>query len=358
MKTYLSITVLCFAVLFNSCGSEKNEKKIKKPKNIILMIGDGMGLGQIQAAMTVNKGNLYFLKFPVTGLQKTSSADNYITDSGASATALATGKKTKNYSISVDINKIPVKTILEIAEDNGLSTGLIATSSITHATPACFFAHQPNRNMQEEIAVDLLKTDIDVVIGGGLDYFANRSDSVDLTENFKNKGYGVYTNLDSISSDHEKLVVLTAPDHNKKMSEGRGNMLSKATKEALKILSKNKKGFFLMIEGSHIDWGCHANNQQYVVDEIMDFNNVVRLVEDFSKKNGETLIIVTADHETGGMVVVNGDYKNGYADCVFANTNHTGTMVPVFAIGPGAFEFTGVYENTDIFYKMKNLLGL
>ncbi len=141
--------------------------KSKKPKNVVFLIGDGMGISQIFAGLTANHGHLFLENCKYIGFSKTQSADNYITDSAAGGTALSAGVKTYNGAIGVDANKKPVKTILEEAEEKGLATGLVSTSAITHATPASFIAHQPNRNMYEEIAADFLKTDIDVFIGGG-----------------------------------------------------------------------------------------------------------------------------------------------------------------------------------------------
>lgn len=354
----LTILLTVIFVLF-SCAQDQIQVSDKtKPLNIILMIGDGMGLSQIQAAYTVNKGKLEFLNFPVVGLQKTHSADNYITDSAAGATALATGTKTSNKTVSLDTNELELKSIIKYAEENGLSTGLVATSAITHATPACFIANQKSRYMEEEIASDFLETDVDVFIGGGLKFFKNREDKVDLTEKLKEKGYSVLTNIDSIKNfKGDKLAGLIAENKPKKISTGRGDMLSVATSKALAILSKNEKGFFLLVEGSQIDWGGHDNDANYVVNELLDFNKAITIVNNFVKENGNTLVIVTADHETGGLMVLDGDLTKGTIETNFAKTQHTGTMVPVFANGIGAEKFTGVYENTAIFEKMMTLFN-
>jgi alkaline phosphatase len=157
--------------------------------------------------------------------------------------------------------------------------------------------------------------------------------------------------------------VLSAQYHNKKMIEGRGDWMEKATKIALQKLSENEKGFFLMIEGSFIDKACHENEVDYLLSETLDFDKTVGLVKEFAEKNGETLVIVTADHETGGLSIMDGEIKKGEVELNFAKIGgstqtHTGIMVPVFTFGPGAYQFTGVYENTEIFHKMKNLLNL
>ncbi|MBW8050151.1 MAG: alkaline phosphatase [Cytophagales bacterium] len=330
----------------------------KQAKNIIFLIGDGMGLSQIYAGLTANRGSLNLERIKYIGLSKTNSANNYITDSGASATAFATGKKTNNLSIGVDINGKPLPTILEIAEAHGLATGLVATSSITHATPAAFIAHQPHREMYEAIAADFLKTDIDVFIGGGSKHFNQRSDGKNLIDSLKVKGYQVLFDIDAIAQiDSNKLAGFIAEDQPVKMSEGRGDYLSKAAMTAINILNNNEKGFFLMIEGSQIDWGGHANDVQYIIDEMLDFDKVIGLVLDFARQDGQTLVVITADHETGGLAINGGDFLSGTVNGTFTTTNHTGVMVPVFAYGPGAEKFTGIYHNNTIFDKFIKVFG-
>lgn len=330
--------------------------KNQKPKNIILLIGDGMGVSHVFAGLTANKGNLFLENFKHVGFSKTQSADNYITDSAAGGTALATGHKTNNGSIGVDVQNKPVKSILEEAEENGLATGLVSTSSITHATPASFISHQAGRSMYEEIAADFLKTDIDVFIGGGIDHFSKRKDGRNLMNELKSKGYQVETDMKQIEKVTKgKLAGLTAPEHNGRIAE-RGDMLPVATKTAINILDNNKKGFFLMVEGSQIDWGGHASNTVYVVEDMLDFDKTIGEALEFAADNKETLIIVTADHETGGLALTGGDMDKGVVKGAFPVSDHTAVMVPVFAFGPGAEEFTGIMENTDIYIKMKKLL--
>jgi alkaline phosphatase len=339
------------------------EKRIsaKKPKNIILMIGDGMGLTQIYAGMTANQGKLNFELCPVVGLHKTYSAEGYITDSAAGATAFSIGKKTYNAAIGVDKDTVSQETIVETAEKKGLATGMVATSSVTHATPASFIAHQKHRKMQEEIAADLLNVDVDVVIGGGKQFFTKRKDKKDLLTQLQAKNYTLLDNIQAVSStDKNKVVALLAEDGMPKYSEGRGDMLSISTRKALEILKKNggDKGFFLMVEGSQIDWGGHDNNLQYVVDELLDFDKTIGEVLEFAAKDGETLVIITADHETGGLSLVGGDIQQGQVEGKFSTDYHTAVMVPVFAFGAGAMEFAGIYENIAIYQKMMQLLQL
>lgn len=324
----------------------------KKAKNIILMVGDGMGTSQVFAGITANKGKLNLMQFPVAGFSMTHSSSNYITDSAAGATAFATGKKTYNGAIGVDTAKKSIKTILEIADEMGLSTGMVSTSSITHATPASFIAHQPSRGMEEEIAADFLHTDIDVFIGGGKKFFNERTDSINLLTKLEEKGYTVLDKLSDIETTQaKKLAGFIGEGHGEKMPK-RGEALTVSTKKAIEILSENKDGFFLMVEGSQIDWGGHANNVEYITREMLDFDKAIGAALEFALEDKNTLIIITADHETGGLAISGGDLEKGKVRGAFTSNKHTAVMVPVFAIGPGAEAFGGIYDNTAIFYKM------
>jgi alkaline phosphatase len=359
-----TLSLLIFAGICQAQVNSGNQtKKLKKhehiqAKNIILMIGDGMGVSQIYAGMTANQGHLNLDQFQNIGFSKTHSANDYITDSGAGATALSTGRKTFDGAIGVDIDTIPATSILEYAERNNKATGMVVTSSITHATPASFIAHQPSRKNYEEIAADFLKTDIDVFIGGGLRNFNQRKDHRDLTRLLEDKGYRLIYSPDSITfANGEKIAGLLYQEHSPKYSEGRGDMLSHSTQKAMEVLNKDTDGFFLMIEGSQIDWGGHDNDVPYLVNEMLDFDRTIGIVLEFAKTDGNTLVIVTADHETGGMSLNGGNIVKGEVTAKFTTGDHTGVMVPVFAFGPGSETFRGIYENTEIFNKMMNAFG-
>lgn len=332
--------------------------KGKKPKNVIMMIGDGMGVTAVFAGLTANGGHLFLDNFKQIGFSKTQSSDNYITDSAAGGTALSSGIKTYNGAIGVNPDTVAVKTILEMAEDKGMSTGLVSTSAITHATPASYIAHQGSRGSYEDIAADFLKTDIDVFIGGGYKHFAERADKRDLTVDLKQKGYQVLRNMDDIYNVKTgKLAGLTAEEHNDPYPK-RVMSLPRSTETAVNILSQNKKGFFIMIEGSQIDWGGHQNNTGYLVREMLDFDQAIGKALEFAANNEETLIVVTADHETGGLALTGGNMQIGKVKGAFSTGDHTAVMVPVFAYGPGAENFTGIMENTDIAKNIMKLLGL
>ncbi|MFO7657947.1 MAG: alkaline phosphatase [Bacteroidales bacterium] len=351
--------VLVIAISFSALYGQKKPLSVnKRPKNIILMIGDGMGISQVYAGMLASDNGLNIEKFRYIGFSKTTSADNLVTDSGAAGTAIAAGKKTYNGAIGVDTDTIPLESILHYAEKNGLSTGLVATSAITHATPAAFIAHQKSRKMYEAIAADFLKTDIDLFIGGGRAHFENRKDSLNLSDILRQKGYQViYDTVELKNSDSGLIAAMLADSHMPTISEGRGNMLPLSVEVALNNLSSNKKGFFLMVEGSQIDWACHDTNALYLVGEMLDFDIAVGKALKFAEKDGNTLLIVTADHETGGVAITGGSIAKGAAEIKFVSTDHTALPVPVFAFGPGAEEFIGFYENTGIFDKMMKLFG-
>lgn len=323
-----------------------------KVKNIILLIGDGMGPAQISAARMLNKNALFITSMPIVGTSETSSTSNYITDSAAGATAFSTGKKTYNGAIAVDDNKVGLKTILEMAEDKGMVTGLIATSSITHATPASFAAHQPSRKMNKEIAADIAKSGVDVIIGGGEKYFSQES-----IEMMKGEGVRFSNTLDSVDSSVARVACFLAKKHLPKAPE-RKHTLADMTSKGIDFLASKDKGFFLMVEGSQIDWGGHANDFAYVVKETLDFDQAVGRALAFAAQDRETLVIVTADHETGGLTLVKGDVAQSRVEAKFSTDYHTGIMVPVHAYGPQSNSLQGTYPNTHIFDAMKAALGL
>ncbi len=331
----------------------------KKPRNVILMVGDGMGVTQITAGLYSNNNKLNLERFKVIGFHKPHASNKLITDSAAAATAFACGIKTYNGAIGVNPDTVAVKTILEYAEENELSTGLVATSTIVHATPASFIAHQPQRKMYEEIARDFLKTEIDLFIGGGKRYFDRRVDGDNLLDILKLRGYDIDTYLEDelpTKLDTDKnYAYLTADSDPLTVAAGR-TYLPGASKLATDFLHTRGKGFFLMIEGSQIDWGGHANDSDYIISEMLDFDEAIGLVMDYAEKDGETLVIVTADHETGGYAINPGS-EMGKIEGAFTSDYHTADMVPVFAYGPGAEAFGGIYENTAIFDKMMKAFG-
>src|SRR5690554_3707732 len=361
MKHLVKILFLVFAsTFFYSCGSSQKATEFttpNKPKNIILLIGDGMGLSQVSSAYFYKReGNPNFDRFTTIGLSKTSSASDLITDSAAGATVFSTGVKTYNNAIGVAVDSTPVPTIMEHLIQRNYSTGIIATSSIQHATPASFYAHVKHRNMYEDITEFIPYSGIDFFAGGGLKYFTNRKDNRNLLEVAQKAGYTVITDKLPLKSIEGKELILLADNGMPKMSEGRGDFLPNATKLALNKLSKNEKGFFLMVEGSQIDWGGHDNDAEYLIEELLDFDKAIGVALDFAKKDGETLVIVVADHETGGFTLSADGNNYNKIKPTFTTTGHSATMVPVFAEGPGSQLFNGIYENTEVYFKMMEAL--
>lgn len=334
----------------------------KQIKNVILMIGDGTGLAQIasgQLAVAGPDGLLHMQTMPVTGIVKTHSSDNLITDSAAGATAYSCGLKTYNGAIGVDPNQIPCKTILELAEEKGLSTGLVSTSSITHATPASFASHVVQRSMQEDIAADFLDSGVEVFLGGGVKWFHKdmRSDSLDLLHEFQNKGYEIILDKDRLStSSSNKMLGLFSEDGLERTENEPSSkeMVSKA----LENLNTNDNGFFLMVEGSQIDWAGHDNNVEYLKREVQDFDEAVQEVLEFAREDGETLVVLTADHETGGMTMQRQVAEGDSLEVFWTTDYHTGIPVPLMAYGPQATEFMGWRDNTYVGIKIAELLGL
>jgi alkaline phosphatase len=331
----------------------------KTPRNIILLIGDGMGIAHVNAAITISAVPLALETFPFSGFSKTFSHDNYVTDSGAGGTAIASGVKTRNGMIGMGPDSVALESIMDLAHRKGLATGLVSTSSITHATPASFVAHNIDRDNYEEIATDFLKGTIDVFIGGGEDQFRNRRDGVDLTAKLAKQGYDVVYTIDDLKkSTSNKLAGLLAKDHMPQELSGRRGMLEVMTSKAIETLSRNKKGFVLMVEGSQIDWGSHANDIRYVASEMLDFDRAVEVAKQFAESNRETLVVVTADHETGGLTLMEGSEEEHWVSVLFSTTDHTGVMVPVFSYGPGAERFSGIHDNTFYLPEFLDLLGI
>jgi alkaline phosphatase len=357
MKKYYSLLVVLIMALGVS-GQETTNKKTEV-KNVILLIGDGMGISQIYAGYTANRGYLNIFKSSNIGLSITYSADNFVTDSGAGGTAISSGKKTNNNSVGVDSKGMALKTILEIAEENGMSTGMVVTSSITHATPASFIAHQESREENFDIAHDFITSGIDIFIGGGKDYFEDPKKNINISDSLRRKGYDIVYRLDDIRTDANiNTGCLMASNELPSLLKGRGDYLVKAVDIALDRLSKNDNGFFIMVEGSQIDWGGHYNNLQMVISELNDFDDAVGTAFKFADTHPGTIVIITADHETGGLNIVDGNISTGEVNGRFSTRFHSAVMVPVFAYGQGAEIFNGVYQNTEIYSKMMQLLGL
>ncbi len=331
----------------------------RRPKNIVLMIGDGMGLSQITAAMYIKKDRLNIERFPVIGLHKAYSVNDLVTDSGAGTTAFASGVKTYNGAIGVDQDTMPVKTILEEAKENGMATGMVTTSSITHATPAAFIAHVKSTDMKEDIAVSFANTEIDFFVGGGKKYFHRREvDNRNIYQELVDAGYFVSDYLQSSWQDltidrKVNFAYFTSDDDSMSALDDNDHLVS-VCREAPRFLKEHNEGqgFFLMIQGSQIGSGGKTNNSENIISGMMHFDDAIGTILDFAQADGETLVIVTADHETGGFSINPGSTRDSIV-AGFTSGDQTGVMIPVFAYGPSSNYFKGIYENTEIHNKMR-----
>jgi len=342
---------------------EAQLESTKVAKNIILLIGDGMGMGQISAGTYSNNNSSALERFPITGIHKPQASSNLITDSAAAATSFACGIKTYNGAIGVDADTNAVQTILEEAELKGLKTGLVASSTIVHATPASFIAHNKLRINYEEIAVDFLDTEIEYFVGGGKKFFDRRTiDDRDLVKELEAKDYLIGNFLTDFSEfktqigDNKKVGYLSADSDPLPVAQGRDYLVDAAMTGLKHLKSQADNGFFIMIESSQIDWGGHANNADYIITEFLEFNNLIGKVLDWAEQDGETLVVVTADHETGGFTINPGSTMDSLVTA-FTSTKHSGDFIPVFAYGPGSEQFSGIYENTEIYFKMRTAFG-
>lgn len=358
--TTLFLLALVMLGLFTACGDKKEETpEPPKALNVIYFIGDGTALPQVYAGMLATRQEMVFPKFPYIGVVDTHSADKDITDSAAGGTALASDHKTNNAMVGMNPDSIPVKTLLEVFHEQGKETGLVVTSYITHATPACFFAKVPHRRQYEDIAMQLAEADnINLAIGGGRKHFNRRSDSLNLIERMENElGWKVYDTLDNIDVTCKKYAVLANDGHMPPAAE-RGDFLPRAVKTALKTLDGAENGFFLMVEGSQIDFACHANDSAYMVDEVVDFSYAIQVALDYAEEHGNTLVVVTADHETGGLTMPDKQSEYTNVSFCYSTGSHTCLPVMVYAYGPGAEQFTGWMQNTAIKGKILNACGL
>ncbi|MDG2475460.1 MAG: alkaline phosphatase [Flavobacteriaceae bacterium] len=343
------IILMTLLLSLNSCNQKTD------PPNIVMMIGDGMGLSAISSGMYSNNNYTSFEESEYVGLSKTHSYDDLVTDSAASATAMSSGVKTQNKVVGLDSEGNNVQTILEKSIDLGYSTAILVTSSIVHASPASYYAHINDRYNYEEIANQFSKSRVDFFIGGGEKYFNNREDNRDLTNEMSE--YTFVSNIDEFEkSNSNKIGFLTSKKEPVEKFNNREPSLDKAIKITLNKLEKLNKPFFLLVEGSQIDWGSHDNDQRHMISEMLEFDNAVGDVFEFAKNNKNTLVVITADHETGGVAIVDGDLEKSNVKNKYVSGSHTASMVPVFSYGPYSVVFKGIYDNTEIFDKLEGII--
>ena len=327
----------------------KNFSQSTKPKNIILAIADGAGLNHITVSRLAIGGpnhKLYIDQLPVAGNSSTHAYENLITDSAAAATAWATGNKTKNRYLAVDQNKKELTTIFEMLDNKGYLKGIVATSSVTHATPAAFYAHIDSRYKEKEIAAQLLNSSVDLALGGGQEFF-------NLEEVEKN--HYLLTQKASLEKNYDGLKNIVGLFDEDGMERGPDMPTQREmTNFALNYLDDKCNGFFLMTEGSQIDWAGHSNDVEYMIREFKDFDLTIKDLINFVSADKNTLLIITADHETGGLQLMK--QKDDSFIVQWGTGSHTGVPVGVYAYGPGSQNFNGMMDNTDIFYKILEVL--
>lgn len=329
-----------------------------KVKNVILMIGDGMSLMHVYSAWTANRGKLYLENCEVTGLSKTYCANKLVTDSGAGGTAMAIGQKTNYHSVGVDVNGNPQPSLIKLAKQKGMSAGVAVTCRLWDATPADFCCHNTDRDNEDEIIADYVDCEADYVVGGGAKKFENRKDGRNIFKELEQKGYQVARSWEECKNLKSGKIFAVTDSVDTPLPTERGDRLAQSSLKGIELLNQNPNGFFMMIEGSQLDDYGHFNDLDLLMQETHDFDRTVGKILEWAAKDGETLVVVTADHETGGLTLIDGDKDKGEIKCKFSTTGHSGVMVPVYAFGPGAELFTGIYENTDIFHKIKSLLNL
>jgi alkaline phosphatase len=317
------------------------------PQSIIFIISDGTGIGQYTLSYYAN-GSFAPARFDHVGLVAThpnsgqcSSACNRVTDSAASGTALSSGLKTYNGAIGVDQDTLAIKTMLEIAEEKNMATGLVATSTITHATPASFAAHVDYRKKEREIAMQYARQEIDVILGGGKRFW---SDS--LIAEYEKRGAQFINTINTPLEENKRILGLFADGALARANEGRTPTTTEMAKLAINKLENNPNGFFIMIEETQVDWGGHANNADYIQGEMASLNELINYVLDYQNDHPDVLVVLTADHECGGVAVHDGSNEN--LDIQFTSDYHSANFVPIWATGPGAEVFDSFMDNTEI----------
>lgn len=337
-----------------------------RPLNVILMIGDGMGIGQASAASALihgPDGGLFVESAPVTGLVRTLAGNELVTDSAAAATAMATGFKAPKTSISILADGRQPVTLMAAAKASGLATGVLTTSGLADATPAGFLIHSEDRYQYAHIFTEILETDHDILMGGTwINHHKARHDDayLDLVARVDGlgtaAGYHVIHDESGLAAGSTPVLALFEPRGSS--SDGHGPHLTVTTRFLLDTLGRRETGFLALIESEITDGTGHKNDISGVVEAVREFDEAVALTVRWAEERGDTLVLVTADHDTGGLGIVDGDFDDGIAEVRWASEFHTGQWVPLFAFGPGSEYFSGVIDNTDIGVLIAKLLRI
>lgn len=371
--------IIILLTLSLSCIAET-----KAVSNIIFMVPDGLALSNITAARiyafgTKNK-KLNLETLNQIGYQSTHSANSMVTDSAAAASAWACGEKFNNGEISFHSRTgISPRTILEFARDQGKKTGLVATSSITHATPAAFAAHVNNRNCENEIARQYItRTGVDLILGGGKGYFQSSHIGMDPCGVYgdfitlaRKRDYAIFKSREELMNSYKSAQKILGLFRNKSLTpayrkakvkkSAEEPSLSEMTRVALQFFESHPKGFFLLVEGSQIDWANHAKNLKYQIGEVLEFDRAVGVVLDWVKREENriknTLIIIVSDHDCGGFAIKGPKGKTlirpgQYVKAGWIWGSHTGEDTIIWSQGPYSEYLGKAIDNTDIFHIM------
>ena len=329
----------------------------KAPLNVILMIGDGMGMAHVATAMFANGGELTITNLKTCGWVRTQSATHFTTDSAASGTAYATGQKTHNSAIGMDVDDNPIANLPEKLAQKGIVSGIVTTDDLDGATPSAFFAHQPKRYNSAEIWADMASSKLSFFSAGSAEAFAEQ---IYETQDAILKKFEVVNDIDDArKAKADRLGYLPPKAKTASVNSNRGDFLPATTAFAIEFLASKAaegKGFFLMVEGARIDKSSHNNDFPAMVRETLDFDKAVEAAVRFAEKDGNTLVIISADHETGALTLGNGKPDEGKMEGVFSSGHHTAIPVPLFAYGPSSHEFMGMQENSDVSLKIARLL--
>ena len=340
-------------------------------KNVIIFIGDGMGLNQITATRYRYHGpygRLNMERMPVTGLVSTFAAgDALITDSGAGGTALSTGYKTGIGMVGVDQHGESRTSIMEAMKRDGYKTGLITTSDITDATPGAFSSHVSSRKMKLEIVRQLIESKVNVLVSGGETYHGQElegEERISVIDFAEDVGYKVVNEEDAFfSADHEYVLALFEGMASDKLGDQiffneEAPTLAESTQKAISLLQSRAKGFILVVEEEGVDSGSHINRIDFVTSHLKNLDDAVNVGLEFALKDRQTLVLVVADHETGGLTLVKDNSSKETIGVRWSTDGHTGQPVPLFAFGPHAVAFTGLWDNTDFSRIIAELIGL
>lgn len=330
-------------------------------KNIIYLIGDGMGLSSVSMMMVESGYDVtIFDKAENVALQKTYSADNRVTDSAASGTALASGYKTNNTFVGCTPDGVAVESLMDVAKAQGKATGVVVTTYLQHATPAAFYAHTQNRHNYDVITDQLVESSLDVAIGGGMGFFKEVYKE-QVADVIASNGFSLateFSQLEAQAGDSRTLALLADWE----VGANSGSYLADATREALRLLEARGEdnGFVLMVEGSLIDGMGHANDARAQQLEMQSFMGAVEVAVEYAKAHEGTLVVVTADHETGGLSIVSADANFNLSEqgveYRWTTNGHSGVMIPIYLYGTASESINGIVENTDIAKTLKGLI--